>query len=143
MRAVSEIEVDVTPTAVFEVLTDATHYPRWLGGARRVVVDDPAWPSPGSEFHHEVGVGPVDVHDRRPSPTSSPDAVSTSSCEPALPRRRRPSGGGAVGGRCAHPDDRASAGTLPSAGAAHHAGGETAQRSLVASVGRLLATGSR
>lgn len=63
MRAVSEIEVDLTPTAVFEVLTDATHYPRWLGGARRVVVDDPAWPAPGSTFHHEVGVGPVDVHD--------------------------------------------------------------------------------
>lgn len=63
MRSVSEIEVDLTPEAVFEVLTDARHYPRWLGGARRVLVDDPAWPAPGSTFHHEVGVGPVGVND--------------------------------------------------------------------------------
>ena len=61
--AVSERRLDATPHRVFDVLVDAEHYPAWLVGARQVSVDDPAWPMPGSEFHHEVGAGPIDVHD--------------------------------------------------------------------------------
>jgi uncharacterized protein YndB with AHSA1/START domain len=48
---------------VFEALVDAEHYPSWLVGARQVSVNDPTWPAPGSTFDHEVGAGPVDVHD--------------------------------------------------------------------------------
>jgi uncharacterized protein YndB with AHSA1/START domain len=61
--AVSERRLDAAPPRVFEFLTDAAHYPTWLVGARRVVVDDPHWPRPGSSFHHEVGAGPIEVHD--------------------------------------------------------------------------------
>lgn len=61
--AVSERRLDATPHRVFGELVDAEHYPTWLVGARQVSVDDPRWPAPGSGFHHEVGAGPIDVHD--------------------------------------------------------------------------------
>lgn len=61
--AVTERRFDAPPDRVFRVLTAAEHYPDWLVGARRVVVDDPRWPAPGSSFHHEVGAGPIQVHD--------------------------------------------------------------------------------
>jgi len=61
--ATSERRIDASPQRVFRMLVDAERYPTWLGGARDVVVDDDRWPNPGSGFHHEVGVGPIDVHD--------------------------------------------------------------------------------
>lgn len=59
----TERRIDATPVRVFRALVDAEHYPEWLGGARAVTIDDGRWPNPGSSFHHEVGVGPSDVHD--------------------------------------------------------------------------------
>lgn len=61
--AVSERVLAATPGRVFDALVDAEQYPTWLVGARQVTVNDPAWPARGSTFDHEVGAGPVDVHD--------------------------------------------------------------------------------
>lgn len=61
--AVSERVVRAAPEAVFACLVDAESYPSWLVGARQVRVSDPSWPRSGSSFQHEVGAGPVQVHD--------------------------------------------------------------------------------
>lgn len=61
--AVSERFVRASPERVFARLVDAERYPEWLVGARKVEVNDPAWPAPGSSFEHEVGGGPIQVHD--------------------------------------------------------------------------------
>ena len=61
--ATSERRLDATPARVFAALIDAERYPEWLVGARAVVVDDDRWPRAGSSFHHEVGMGPIDVQD--------------------------------------------------------------------------------
>lgn len=50
-------------STVFDRLVDAECYPAWLGGARRIEIRDPQWPAPDTSFDHEVGVGPVRVHD--------------------------------------------------------------------------------
>jgi uncharacterized protein YndB with AHSA1/START domain len=48
---------------VFNALVHAEGYPRWLVGAQ-FVRTDPAWPAPGSSFHHRVGFGPLGLNDR-------------------------------------------------------------------------------
>lgn len=48
---------------VFTVLTDPRTYPQWLIGAADIRRVDPDWPSPGSRFHHRVGLGPFTVAD--------------------------------------------------------------------------------
>jgi uncharacterized protein YndB with AHSA1/START domain len=52
------------PTAVDAVLADPDTYPSWLVGAKRMEEVDADFPAPGSGFDHEVGGGPVEVHDR-------------------------------------------------------------------------------
>lgn len=59
----SQRHLDATPDEVYQALVDATRYPEWLVGARRVHVRDERWPAPGAAFDHEVGAGPVQVHD--------------------------------------------------------------------------------
>lgn len=61
--AVSERLFRAAPDEVFACLVDAESYPSWLVGAKQVRVDDPSWPRPGSSFKHEVGAGPIEVHD--------------------------------------------------------------------------------
>ncbi len=61
--AVSERRFRAAPERVFTALVDAASYPTWLIGAKHVRISDPEWPRPGSSFDHEVGVGPVEVHD--------------------------------------------------------------------------------
>lgn len=49
---------------VFHALADPRTYPEWLLGAKEIRSIDPTWPSPGSSFHHRVGiVGPVTIAD--------------------------------------------------------------------------------
>jgi uncharacterized protein YndB with AHSA1/START domain len=48
---------------VFDVVEDPTTYPEWLVGAKRIRGVDPSWPLAHSEFEHEVGGGPLTVHD--------------------------------------------------------------------------------
>jgi uncharacterized protein YndB with AHSA1/START domain len=61
--ATNETTIDATPEQVFDVLMDAQAYPDWVVGAKEVRAVDPSWPEPGSEFHHKVGVGPVEIED--------------------------------------------------------------------------------
>jgi uncharacterized protein YndB with AHSA1/START domain len=49
---------------VFTALIDPHTYPHWLVGAQEIRDVDAGWPSPGSAFHHRVGlVGPLTVAD--------------------------------------------------------------------------------
>lgn len=48
----------------FAAIADPATYPHWLVGAREIRSVDPAWPAPGTRFHHRVGlVGPLKVAD--------------------------------------------------------------------------------
>ena len=61
---------------VFDVLADPWTYPEWLVGAKEMRSVEPGWPSPGSSFHHRVGlVGPLTLAD------------SSTSCEVEAPTR--------------------------------------------------------
>jgi len=51
------------PDAVWRVLADGHRYADWVVGAKTIRSVDPEWPTPGSRFHHRVGVGPVDIKD--------------------------------------------------------------------------------
>ena len=44
-----------SPAEVFAVLSDPRTYPDWLDGAQRIRGVDPAFPEPGTAFHHSVG----------------------------------------------------------------------------------------
>ena len=54
---------DATPEDVFSVLADPATYPDWLIGAARIRDVDENFPSPGSKFHHMVGVRPFVIAD--------------------------------------------------------------------------------
>jgi uncharacterized protein YndB with AHSA1/START domain len=55
--AVAEMRrtIRARPEQVWEVLADPTTYPSWLVGAQVIRSVDAEFPSPGSDFHHEVG----------------------------------------------------------------------------------------
>lgn len=59
----SERHLSAAPDEVYRALVDAPRYPEWLVGARRVDLRDGRWPAPGAAFDHEVGAGPLQVHD--------------------------------------------------------------------------------
>jgi len=53
---------------VFAALADPRTYPGWLVGAKEMRSIDPTWPTPGSKFHHRVGlVGPITIADNSTS----------------------------------------------------------------------------
>jgi uncharacterized protein YndB with AHSA1/START domain len=60
----STITVNAPPPAVFGVLSDPPDYSLWVVGSKAIRGYDEAWPAPGSEFHHTVGVGPLVSKDR-------------------------------------------------------------------------------
>ena len=62
--AENEIHLEAPPEAVFAVLRDPCRYPDWVVGAKRIRGFDPEWPEPGTEFHHAVGAGPVELKDK-------------------------------------------------------------------------------
>ena len=51
------------PEDVFRVLGNAWLYPAWVVGASRMRDVDEAWPQPGAELHHSVGVWPALLDD--------------------------------------------------------------------------------
>ena len=55
--------IDAPATEVFAVLADPETYPDWLLGAANIRDADHNWPSPGSVFHHTVGVRPFALAD--------------------------------------------------------------------------------
>ena len=56
-------EIDASPAEVFAVLADPTTYPDWLIGASEIRDFDHNWPSPGTKFHHMVGIKPFVIPD--------------------------------------------------------------------------------
>jgi uncharacterized protein YndB with AHSA1/START domain len=59
----STLPFRASPEEVFAVLADGRRYADWVVGAKRVRAVDDSWPQPGSQFHHEVGVGPLTIKD--------------------------------------------------------------------------------
>jgi uncharacterized protein YndB with AHSA1/START domain len=62
------------PDDVWAVLADGWRYADWVVGAKRVRDVDDGWPSPGTRFHHEVGVGPLTIKDSTEALDSDPPA---------------------------------------------------------------------
>ena len=62
--SVTQRAAHCTPDAVYAVLADGWLYPSWVVGAARIRDVDEAWPEPGSEIHHSVGVWPLMLDDR-------------------------------------------------------------------------------
>ena len=56
--------IEAPPDAVDAMLADPDTYPTWLVGAKRMLEVDDDFPREGSGFQHEVGAGPIEVHDR-------------------------------------------------------------------------------
>ena len=56
-------EIAVPPSEIFAVLADPESYPDWLIGAANIRDYDRNWPSPGTKFHHSVGVRPFVLMD--------------------------------------------------------------------------------
>ena len=71
--AVNETVVRATPAEVYAVLADGWRYGDWVTGTKRVRAVDPAWPAPGSRFHHTLGVGWLTVHDSTSVLEAEPD----------------------------------------------------------------------
>ena len=63
MASVTSMDMNVSPERVFATLVDARAYESWLVGCKRIRAVDRSWPSLGSRFHHEVGVGPLSIKD--------------------------------------------------------------------------------
>jgi uncharacterized protein YndB with AHSA1/START domain len=61
--ALNAVVVKAPPARVWEVLSDASSYPRWVVGAKSFRGADPVFPAVGSRFHHSVGFGPLTVDD--------------------------------------------------------------------------------
>jgi uncharacterized protein YndB with AHSA1/START domain len=59
----NEIQVNVTPEAVFGVLADPRSFARWVVGSRKIRGADPDWPAAGTSFDHTVGLGPLKLAD--------------------------------------------------------------------------------
>lgn len=51
------------PERVFDVLAYPAHYAYIVPGTRRIRRFDPDWPTPGSRFHHSLGVGVTVLRD--------------------------------------------------------------------------------
>jgi len=52
------------PTSdVWAVLADPASYAYWVVGSKLIRDAEPAFPAPGSKFHHTVGFGPLTLND--------------------------------------------------------------------------------
>lgn len=61
---VNETMIDAPPGVVWDVLADPPSYEEWVVGNKGIRDHDRGWPSPGTEFHHKVGLGPLRVKDK-------------------------------------------------------------------------------
>jgi uncharacterized protein YndB with AHSA1/START domain len=64
--------IPAPPESVWRVLADPDSYAHWVVGSKRIRDADASWPSPGSRFHHTVGVGPLTVDDHTESLAADP-----------------------------------------------------------------------
>jgi uncharacterized protein YndB with AHSA1/START domain len=53
----------VPPEAVWDVLADPGGYEYWVVGSKAIRDAEPAFPAPGSKFHHTIGFGPMTLRD--------------------------------------------------------------------------------
>lgn len=70
--AVNETMIDAPPQAVWDVLADPPSYEEWVVGNTGIRDYDRGWPSPGTEFHHKIGLGPINVKDKTVALESTP-----------------------------------------------------------------------
>jgi uncharacterized protein YndB with AHSA1/START domain len=70
--ATNERFMAVPPEAVWAVLADPDGYAYWVVGSKLIRDAEPAWPAPGSKFHHTIGVGPLTLDDHTVSLESEP-----------------------------------------------------------------------
>ena len=61
--AVNEIHIETSPERVFAVLADWRSYGDWVVGSRFMRGVDPGFPAAGTRFHHQVGIGPLNLND--------------------------------------------------------------------------------
>jgi uncharacterized protein YndB with AHSA1/START domain len=61
--ALNEIHIDTPPERVFAVLADWRSYGDWVVGSRFMRGADPGFPAVGTRFHHQVGLGPLNIND--------------------------------------------------------------------------------
>ena len=61
--SVVSLDMDATPEELFAVLADGYAYADWVVGAKKIRGVDADWPTRGSQFHHEIGAGPIDIKD--------------------------------------------------------------------------------
>lgn len=54
-------ELDLAPSDAFALITDATSYPEWLVGAKKITTIDDDWPAVGTSFEHRIGFGPLHI----------------------------------------------------------------------------------
>ena len=60
---VVSLDMEATPEEIFAVLADGYAYADWVVGAKKIRAVDADWPTRGSQFHHEIGAGPIDIKD--------------------------------------------------------------------------------
>ena len=53
----------VAPEAIWDALADPGGYGYWVVGSKMIRDVDDHWPEVGARFHHEVGFGPLTIHD--------------------------------------------------------------------------------
>ena len=73
--ATTEIDINAPASAVYDTLMDAWTYEVWVKGTKNIRDVDAAWPAPGSQFHHSVGVGPLMTQDETRMVRCEPDRL--------------------------------------------------------------------
>jgi uncharacterized protein YndB with AHSA1/START domain len=62
--ASAELVIETDRDSLWAAIADPRTYPDWLVGTKKIRAVDPAWPAPGTAFHHRVGFGPLVINDR-------------------------------------------------------------------------------
>lgn len=88
---VNETMIDAPPGVVWDVLADPPSYEEWVVGNKGIRDHDRGWPSPGTEFHHKVGLGPLRVKDKTVALEATPPSLAADAAAggtPPVPRGR-------------------------------------------------------
>lgn len=72
--AVTRRKMSVPAARVWDVVADASTYPRWVVGAQSVRFVEGRWPDVGARLHHKVGVWPLHIRDNTEVVEVSPPA---------------------------------------------------------------------
>jgi uncharacterized protein YndB with AHSA1/START domain len=89
---VNETMIDAPPQSVWDVLADPPSYEEWVVGNTGIRDYDGGWPTPGTEFHHKVGLGPLNVKDKTVALEATPPSLAAHAAAvggtPPVPRGR-------------------------------------------------------